>query len=362
MTQRKVTSRLKLFLSVDMVGSTALKQRAFSQKESSVAHRRRWVNTIKGLYTRMQTLFASSWNRERTNTAQKSTIEMGEPPRLWKTAGDEVLFTKKLTHHLQALVCLKSFIEAVREYRTELQGESADLDLKIAAWLAGFPVINAEIAFDEQSQEAEEVYSDSEPARHGIRDYIGPYIDIGFRLASLADARKAIVSVDLLHMLLNTSHIELQDAFFETYRLFYDGRKPLKGVLGGEPYPVFSLDTNSTDDLTKLENALRVLNKDDTRKFVRSFIDYNDTIVFPYITSDLETHDEFCHPPKEHGKYLDQLEGNVLKEDKKTAPAAEGPKGDRDVPESVKKLGLKQVSSTKRKKRAKRRPASDKGK
>ncbi|MBF0109699.1 MAG: hypothetical protein HQL76_11030 [Magnetococcales bacterium] len=61
-------------------------------------------------------------------------------------------------------------------------------------------------------------------------------MDVGFRLGPLASSRKFVLSVEVLWALLE------EDQTSDDFRFYMDGHVPLKGVRGGEPYPVFWLD------------------------------------------------------------------------------------------------------------------------
>ncbi|WLI88536.1 hypothetical protein Q4S45_17660 [Massilia sp. R2A-15] len=81
-----------------------------------------------------------------------------EAPELWKTIGDEVLFTKRIDHPVQAGVCLGVWIQTLGELREKLRVHK--LDVKATAWLADFPVRNNEIILQKNAVHALDVDED----------------------------------------------------------------------------------------------------------------------------------------------------------------------------------------------------------
>lgn len=131
--------------------------------------------------------------------------------------------------------------------------------LKGAAWLAGFPVTNAEI----------EIAS----INGTLLDFIGPGMDTGFRVAKFADPRALALTPELALMLLDA--VEATEVERRKFCVFYRGRELLKGVLGDEPFPVFWLDM--LDGEATKEDLLLGISRNDVsnhvKDFLREFID-----------------------------------------------------------------------------------------
>ena len=185
---------------------------------------------------------------------------------------------KTLTDYRQAWVCIQAFIEAVNAHRVVLRQQHRILDLKVTAWLAGFPVNNSEIVVlsEHPAEAAGETEGDavltnlrlleqlekptgiSSTNRH-FQDFVGPSMDTGFRLASLSTARKMTISADLALMLAYTDLTIRQAELghgISPLNFHYEGRFPLKGVIDGAPYPIFWLDTATDDSLFSVEDKL----------------------------------------------------------------------------------------------------------
>jgi hypothetical protein len=209
-----VRPKLKLFLSVDVVGSTSFKQRDRDE------HAQTWLNLFVSFFVEFPTLL---------NT-EVETLNIKLPKvRLWKSLGDELIFTVELTDRHYAAAYLKAFSVTLRKAAENWHTDDSDparkeLHLKGTAWLAGFPVGNVEIPLDVS---VDDQNSDG-------RDYIGPLIDTGFRLKEFASSRKLVLSADLTYLLLSVGVSGME--------LFLEGENSLKGVLRGKPYPVIWLD------------------------------------------------------------------------------------------------------------------------
>jgi len=82
--------RLRLFMSADIVGSTAFKQRSSRDSDS-------WFGVVRSFYSKSQGFFEKKWDEAyKAHQASPSMLPLSaDPPELWKTIGDEVLFTRR---------------------------------------------------------------------------------------------------------------------------------------------------------------------------------------------------------------------------------------------------------------------------
>lgn len=217
--EKLVEPKLKLFLSVDIVGSTHYKQR------DKDAHAQNWLSLFLSFYGEFPSRFGEEIDKQKEGDGHHQDFDT---VRLWKSLGDELIFTVVLRDRHQAGIYLKAFASALRSAATNWHTNSDpalnDLHLKGSAWLAGFPVGNAEIPMaiqvDERSMDS--------------RDYIGPMIDTGFRIKEHSSPRRLVVSLELAYLLLSAGTTGLQ--------FFYEGEPALKGVMRGIPYPVIWLE------------------------------------------------------------------------------------------------------------------------
>lgn len=283
--------RLKLFLSADIVGSTAYKQPMDIGKADAL--NLQWPSVIQGFYSEARQAFRETWSDLKKATPKTDPIEAGGAPVFWKTVGDEVIFWKEINDDREiwlVLGCWLSVIARLRDYFKRVK--AVGLDVKSTAWLAGFPVRNKAIpVLSAASQKIgprkwlHQYYKDSlneHPARGATVDFIGPGIDIGFRISQFSEAGKMAISLDCAYLLALTrpkieefQKIYKAASFFpddvgetssnggpeirqfpDKFRIRFDGTQALKGVLGGIHYPRFWLNTVATGSLAAAQHDL----------------------------------------------------------------------------------------------------------
>lgn len=247
---------LKLFLSADLMGSTALKSEAGGTEANPL-----WLGTFLSFYEEFPIIFKGEQQK-----LDCPTIEF------WKGIGDELLWVTTLRRGGDALSTLRAFKAALETYNKRLDQYDKKVRLKGSAWLAGFPVTHKVVRL---------------PESKGF-DYIGPYIDTGFRLSKYSSRMRMVISVDLAWLILNCRALpaELKDL-----PLRFDDSESMKGVLGGRPYPIIWIECHSP--LESKEYNLRRGSapdkdwRDRLEEFCRDFIqDTDDKIIFPYILND----------------------------------------------------------------------------
>jgi len=207
-------SKLRLFLSVDVIGSTLFKSK---HTYTATDHEHPWLYFFRDFYDEFPTHFLNELDNEE--------ILEQEKPILWKSMGDELIFYSSISQITTIPSIITGFKNALEKYDEESLEQEPNLGLKATAWIAGFPVINAEVSYEKNL------------------DFIGPSIDIGFRLCKFATKRKFIVSVELAYLLLQSdTERETRKGFKPKFTYFFDGLKELKGVLDGKPYPIVWID------------------------------------------------------------------------------------------------------------------------
>ncbi len=292
-----------LFLSADLVGSTALKQikRDFAGKH--IPDSEKWAKVIQELFLKISSKFAkiSSENNIGTKNSNK--------PILWKTVGDEIIYRKYISNHSEIYDTVLDWITAAKETRSELKSQfSSDLDIKCTAWLGEFPILNrvilgaghqtvVDFTNGISSTLSSIVNFETSPVKAGFEiDFIGPSVDIGFRLSRLSSSRKFIISVDTAYLLMKCL-ITNRKRKSKLPKIFYEGTVHLSGVFGGLTYPVFWIDMSSEADhesLEKLEDKLVKREPCDLEKaieFCETF--YAERSIFidqPFIIGDNDLH------------------------------------------------------------------------
>jgi len=274
--------RLRLFLSADIAGSTAAKQKESSfYKDSGVARKEKgWIDATVYFFEEFSTQFNSAWASADSayRTVSGTKDYKNSPPEYWKAIGDEILFYKEISQWEEIWVAIGAWSVAIKKVRHELRNKfrPLGLDIKGSAWIAGFPVINTELILNarptprgssHESQVDFPIFSNirnldeyyktlsSGNAPVGERDFIGPLIDTGFRVSSQASPGRLVVSIETAYAILASqlSHdhvkaIREQVKEFPTLQFYYAGRKQLKGVASSGGYPLFSVDIGLPED------------------------------------------------------------------------------------------------------------------
>ena len=245
---------LRLFLSADLAGSTA-----FKQNYSAVE----WQLFFKGFYNQLPAYVEKEFALDSHRLA------------LWKTIGDEIVFSAELKSAEDAGRMIEAFRRGAASYRKDITTPARGLDLKCAGWTAGFPLGNLEVPLRGEG---------------GLVDYIGPGMDIGFRLVKEASPRRLMLSVELAYILSLPA--------FDDPEIRVGRSVELKGVGKGHRYPALWLDCFSPgpcegwDQLELDEEALRGLPRraaaqDQLHTFCRSWLEtMGDPFMLPFIEQD----------------------------------------------------------------------------
>jgi len=185
--------RLRLFQSVDLVGSTAFKARHSSAEAGEISPL--WVTQIKHFYREFPRILASNFAKLKH---AEDCCKYDKAPNVWKTIGDEIIFCVRLTSLEHLSVCTSAFIKSLEEYGRILEREGRALDVKGISWVAAFPSPNITVdlklalegndkpsSYGEQIDEIDEKGADKDPH---LYDFLGPQIDAGFRSGKLSSA------------------------------------------------------------------------------------------------------------------------------------------------------------------------------
>ncbi|WP_428680640.1 hypothetical protein [Sphingopyxis sp.] len=199
---------IRLFLSIDMVGSTQFKARFTGQGSQG------WLETFRNFFCNFPLMLAGQVGFEFIDSDSTPAIDV------WKAMGDEVIFVAEPASAEEAVSILRALLRTMTLYERKYF-ERLPLRLKGTAWLVEFGEQNIELDIAELSA--------GDGARH--IDYIGPDIDLGFRLSKFARASSLVVSLDLMEQLLGAPNRDLLS-------LHLLGEEELKGVMFGRPYPV----------------------------------------------------------------------------------------------------------------------------
>lgn len=294
---KEVWPREVIFFSADLIGSTPLKQKMIQITDGIVIpDNSEWFEEIQYFYLRSFELFKQEF-RKINDRADSEGYPALEEPRIWKTIGDEILFwaeVKDTRHVLLYIQCWKSAIQLLRKSFDTLSRElgktitkrekKVGLDVKCCAWIAHFPWRNKIMfssaigsagrddngAVDNNMELLVKYFSGSDEGGDLIPDFIGPGIDIGFRLAQQSSHRRFVISTDIAYM--------MAEAAFQEDRhlpnIHFEGLHILKGVFGGLEYPLFWVDMAIRGDIDVYGSDLqrrKACEAEDIRKFMNQF-------------------------------------------------------------------------------------------
>lgn len=222
-TTKKAESHPYFFLSLDLVNSTELK----STDE-------KWPTLIEAFYG-----------------AADSEVKKIQNIQSWKSVGDEVLFYKKLRSVADLEQCVEMAYDAVKTVAAEMKNiqepdATTKLSVKGTAWIAkAVRLPPAENRYDIGSEHRNLVISIPADRGQTFQDFLGPDIDIGFRVSKFAHSKLLTVSAELARVILKKGTQQTAE------KLRIVGYEKLKGVWGGRYYPIlwFSKDWQNVNDI-----------------------------------------------------------------------------------------------------------------
>ncbi|MBR5965375.1 MAG: hypothetical protein IK015_04605 [Treponema sp.] len=219
--------QLYLFLSVDVIDSTALK---YSQK-SRIGD---WYNFIMDFYVSFPDEFKTNLEAEYRHEKLKYKLNN---LIVWKHAGDEILFYAKITQKNEIPCIVAAFKKTLEDWYPSKH----KLDVKGCVWTGQFPFIDRMV----------------NGKGNASLDFLGPSIDYGFRLGKYAAKDEIALSVEVADQINGMSSLQSS--------LYYLKSENLKGVFGDKKYPIFviKLDNAKTDEYTYLKYSCRQTNLDD---------------------------------------------------------------------------------------------------
>ncbi|MCQ2587643.1 MAG: hypothetical protein MJ174_05965 [Treponema sp.] len=332
-------SEIKLFLSVDIFGSTKLKgahnystilERCTS--ESNIINKlirdpKKKISEKRIFQLNKDLIIYQDWSKIITdlfldfNTEFFKYLESDEEVYPWKFAGDELIYCFDVTRHKDVYLYTLAFYKALRSIDCKYK-ETKLIRLKGSAWTAGFPVRNRIIETPIPSLFMKNGNGTFSNFPYPHIDYIGPEMDIGFRIGKNTYPGIIVISLELAYLLLGK---KLVDSEIEEFKVYNVGWEPLKGVWNDKKYPVLWLQLPDTYNKSKelyyklynfwdreenhlLKNFDRALSGDKTEYIIiqDNIIDIiselNESItniVIPYFCDDGE------EIPAEHVKLLD---------------------------------------------------------
>ncbi|MFL0276998.1 hypothetical protein [Mycobacterium sp. SMC-19] len=225
-----------LFLSCDLQNSTQFKQ----SEEND------WIKTFLAFYTEFPSILSAE--------VAKSCAGLSGRLSLWKAIGDELIFSVLIDSEQECSDAVDAWLAAMLAFEQQHLLLKTPMTLKGGAFLATVPAPDRRVAIprkvqvqDPKSQidaEAanEKTLNDASPdddtfAAEFAMDFVGPSIDTGFRVLKYATREYFVLTAEVAHLLFkHYSAAELNNR-----KAHLVGTHVLKGVWGGQPYPVFAL-------------------------------------------------------------------------------------------------------------------------
>lgn len=271
---------LRLFCSADLVGSTAFKAK------TTPGNRPQWAATFSEFFRFFPEQVDGSYAE-----LPEGCIACEHSLKPWKFSGDEILFSVPISDHRQGISHVCAFKQAVAAFpeRSNWKSKGIPLGLKATAWIAGFPVTNRKVFV---------------PGTDAV-DYIGPSIDLGFRLTGFSTEQKFVLSAALA--LLISDGRDTSELPLDTLRLHLDETQPLKGVIDGAAYPIVYCDMND-GRRTHEEELLGIIREhkpDVLREYLRDFIDGTPKLIRPFIDED--DHPKYSSVPIEIARLREEM-------------------------------------------------------
>lgn len=278
----------RIFLSIDAIGSTQLKSTLAQRGCTPDA----WANCFMAFLPEVEVVywkkFVETVNKychintcdhkcvPQTTARRKEKVNF---PRanVWKYIGDEVVLVAELScpklhpslHVLALAETIKQFNANFKEQPINIGGEEKKLQFKGTAWVAGFPVTNIEIILP--------------GIKGGISDYLGPSIDLGFRLSKFASQERLVISASLAHLIVSGDYLGRTVSYMgentPAVPLCFGGNVEAKGVKNGK-HPLIWHPIVETE-----ESKLCLVNNDDLMRFFRND-HFKDISIQPFILNE----------------------------------------------------------------------------
>jgi len=191
----------RIFLSIDVIDSTKLKS-SLAEKGRSLGL---WAENFAAFYSEVlvnyrKEIIEAVKKHCPDNCPERKLCEKQElsthPINVWKYIGDEVVLVADLTcedHH--ASVHVLALVETIKYlnsfFEKKFKGSPDTMRFKGTAWVAGFPVRNIELLDLLVSGEQK------------VKEFLGPSMDLGFRLAKFASDERLIISASLAYLIAN---------------------------------------------------------------------------------------------------------------------------------------------------------------
>lgn len=296
--EKDVKVKALIFFSVDIVDSAAYKSRFINE----------WSRVFMKFFRIFPAILNERCKGFQIPRHEDFPIDLPHP-KIWKLVGDEILFfidicesfnqlrdkyNKKLKLDYYELVVyytilFRRLIIDLNKERKKKKDKEKDREqikhcpafkIKGAAWFAN--VVEGP-NYDHRYGNIK-IRLDHTKADEKKPDFIGRQIDIGFRIAKYSTLNRFVISVEFAIILLRDNYLTIED---EGIKLYYEGRKPIKGILEHLGYPIVYIDMedkfkHSENDL--LFKDVRPANQINLMRFMEEYIKRTNFILYyPFV-------------------------------------------------------------------------------
>jgi hypothetical protein len=243
----------KLFLSCDLTGSTAFKQRSNPDPETP------WQKVFLQFY------------REFPQQLYKQQKLLGYASldfKMWKAIGDELIFTCPVKSEAHIFEAVAVWLATLRVFKSDNLSRHPQLGVKGGAFIGTFPgpdyesTIPLRPGIEVSDKDVvllnQEALTGNRAVTKYLYDYFGPSIDTGFRVFKECTDRYMTLSLEVayalavLHCTPNRHGTQYQRP-----DLILLNSLELKGVWGGRDYPLFAIDLHNSDDVNQAFKKFR---------------------------------------------------------------------------------------------------------
>ena len=218
-----------MFFSVDLAGSTD-----FKGSLNTKHHKPVWLDSFEAFFRELPLVFMGQIAVAFQDSELTPEIDV------WKIIGDEIVFRAEPKSADEGIRLLKAFYCCIVAYDQRLF-DRWPLRLKGTCWAARFPKRNIEIAIPEMA-------GPGDVSGATYVDFLGPDVDIGFRISQHAPIGGVIISLNLAEAI-----APLSEEYY--LRFHFAGKSNLKGVFSGRPYPLLLISiADCLPDLWQWEN------------------------------------------------------------------------------------------------------------
>ena len=254
----------RLFISIDAIGSTKLKTDIQEKHPQDPGKAVIWGAQLLAFLPEAHPLLLKHFQTQikscpGNKCSKKCTLVDSEKnPDFfpWKYIGDEVVMVADLRCGHQPYFFIEALRATLNDFNTKFAkarlpkplSDDARLQFKGVAWVAGFPVTNMEVRLPGKIQQSN---SEGSGPTYTMRDFLGPSIDLGFRLGKYASKSRLVISTSLAYFLHQAC-----TSLSKKFPVLYSGGKVyIKGATGNEHHLFWLSPTNETGHPSELRHA-----------------------------------------------------------------------------------------------------------